>query len=296
VILSEIACQDDTPDDLVHILSGLNYWPDHPLGRPILGTSQSVTELDRQTILDHLARAYQPQRLVVVAVGNLEHERLLELMAPSLDKSSNGKPWEQRTPPQPSPGLHVYPRELEQAHAVLSLPAPDGTSPERFAAGLLNTVLGGTMSSRLFQEVREKRGLAYAVYSYLHSYCDLGMLGMYLGVQPGRMAEALKVVREVLHEMAARPLGDQEMDEAKDHLKSSILLASENPESRMSRLARNEIGFGREIPYQETMDGIFAVTPDDIRDLAGRMLDQNQMGITVLGPADQDKLAGALGL
>ena len=296
VILSEIASQEDTPDDLVHILGGLNYWPEHPLGRPILGTAESVTGLEREAILDYLDQAYRPERLVVAAVGNLEHERLVDLLTPTLGERATGKGINGRTPPAPRPGLVTFQRDLEQAHAVLSLPAPTAISDERFAAGLLNTVLGGTMSSRLFQEVREKRGLAYAVYSFLHSYCDAGLLGMYLGVQPERLTEALQVVAGVLQEFASAPLSDEELGEAKDHLKSSILLSAENPEARMSRLARNEMGFGREVPYQETMDGIFAVTPEQLQELAGRMLDASQLGITVLGPVDQDKLAAELNL
>ena len=291
VILQEISAVEDAPDDLVHVLFGLDYWPEHPMGRPVLGNSQSVGALSRQDLVDYLAASYAPGRLVVAAVGDLEHERLLELVAPVLAKlpASNGS--NHRQPPTPRPGLRVHHRASEQVHVAMGAPGPSAVDPDRFAAALLNVILGGNMSSRLFQEVREKRGLAYSVFSYLSSYSDSGLFGVYMGVAPGRSPEALKVVKDELARLAVEPVGSEELEHAKEHTKGSILLAAENPDSRMSRLARNEFNFGRDVPLEEVVALLEAVSLDDLTRVAARCLDPSQLGITVLGPADAEGLS-----
>jgi predicted Zn-dependent peptidase len=295
VILQEIGSVEDTPDELVHVLFGQNYWPDHPLGRPVLGTVESVSALDRQAIQDYMGATYLPQATVVSAVGKLEHQRLLDLLGPALSELPQRPSALTRRPPTPRPGLHVYSRELEQAHLALGMPAPSATSNERFVAAILNLILGGNMSSRLFQEVRERRGLAYAVYSYLSAYSDSGMLGVYLGVAPGRAVEALTVVRAEMERLGAEPVAEHELSDAKESLKGSILLAAENPESRMSRLARNEFNFGRDVPVDEVVAQVEAVTAEDLERLAASMLDTAQLGVTVLGDVDEDSFRAELG-
>ena len=295
VILQEISCVEDTPDDLVHTLFSQNFWPAHPLGRPVLGTVETVSGLDRGAILNYLSSSYLPQALVVAAVGDLEHEKLLEMVAKPLEKLTATKPCAARRPPQPAAGLHFKHRELEQAHIILGAPAPSAIHPDRFTAAILNLILGGNMSSRLFQEVRERRGLAYAVYSYLSSYSDSGMLGIYLGVPPARAAEAVRVVRQELSRLAATPISEQELAEAKDGLKGSILLAAENPETRMSRLARNEYTFGRTIPFEEVLAKIEAVSLKDMSRLAGELLEPAKLSATVLGPVEGENLAREIG-
>jgi len=295
VILQEISCVEDTPDDLVHTLFGQNFWPDHPLGRPVLGTVETVSGLDRTAILDYLGSSYLPQAMVVAAVGDLEHEKLLELMAEPLSKLPAAHTPAARRPPQPAAGLHFKHRELEQAHIILGAPAPSATHHDRFTAAVLNLILGGNMSSRLFQEVRERRGLAYAVYSYLNSYSDSGLLGIYLGVPPARAAEAVRVVRQEMSRLAATPISEQELAEAKDGLKGSILLAAENPETRMSRLARNEYNFGRTIPFEEVLAEIEAVSLEGMSRLADELLEPAKLSATVLGPVDGEKLASEIG-
>jgi predicted Zn-dependent peptidase len=200
-----------------------------------------------------------------------------------------------RQPPSTRPGLHVVSRELEQAHLALGMPAPSATSEDRFVAAVLNLILGGNMSSRLFQEVRERRGLAYAVYSYLSSYSDSGMLGVYLGVAPGRAVEALTVVRAEMERLGAEPVAEHELSDAKESLKGSILLAAENPESRMSRLARNEYNFGRDVPVDEVVAQVEAVTAEDLESLARSLLDTAKLGVTVLGDVDEDRFRAELG-
>jgi predicted Zn-dependent peptidase len=295
VILQEICAVEDTPDELVHVLFGLNYWPEHPLGRPVLGNAESVGAISRQDLVDYLAASYAPANLVVAAVGDLEHERFVELMAPELSLLPVSPGRNHRQPPAARAGLAVHHRDSEQVHIAMGAPGPAVTDPDRFAAALLNVILGGNMSSRLFQEVREKRGLAYAVYSYLSTYSDAGMFGVYMGVAPGRSPEALKVVRAEMARLAVEPVGAEELEHAKEHTKGSILLGAESPDSRMFRLARNEFNFGRDVPLEEVVAKIEEVTVQDLTRVAARCLDPSLLGITVLGPADADGLAAEVG-
>jgi predicted Zn-dependent peptidase len=294
VILQEIGGVEDAPDELVHVLFGEHFWPDHPLGRSILGSEETIAAMDRQAIRGYLDQNYLPTRTVVSAVGNLEHQQVVDLVGPVLSKLPANPEPDYRRPPAPRPGLRVINRDLEQVHVALGLPAPQATSPLRYQAAILNLILGGNMSSRLFQEVRERRGLAYAVYSYLSSYCDSGLLGIYLGVAPERTVEALKVVRAELADLAASPVSEQELADSKENLRGAILLAAENPESRMSRLARNEYNFGRDVPLDEALSYVEAVTREDVADLAAQLLAPENLAATVLGPVDEDALPGEL--
>jgi predicted Zn-dependent peptidase len=290
VIMQEICAVEDAPDDLVHVLFGQQFWGGHPLGRPVLGTGESVGNISREDLLAYVDAGYSPQNLVVAAVGDLEHENILDLMGPALSQIPARPSRERRQPPSGKPGLKVIQRDSEQVHVALGAPGPSATDPERFTGALLNVILGGNMSSRLFQEVREKRGLAYAVYSYLSSYSDSGMFGVYMGVAPGRSPEALKVVVAELARLATEPVSSEELEHAKESTKGSILLGAENPESRMARLARNEFNFGRTVPLEEVIEKIEAVELNDITNLAARCLDPDRLGVTVLGPADADQL------
>ncbi len=290
VILQEISSQEDSPEELVHVLCGSHFWPDHPLGRPILGTAETVSAMTREDILGYLKRSYRPHRLVVAAAGQVEHQRLVDLMAPQLaalapDPAANG-----RTAPRANTGWRVVPRDSEQVHVAMAMPGTSAVDQDRFAAALLNTVLGGNMSSRLFQEVREKRGLAYSVYSYLSSHYDTGQFGVYLGVAPERTAEAIKVVRHELQRLVTQPLSDQELSEAQDHLKGSILLSAESPDARMTRLARNEFYFERAVPLEEVTVRIEQVSVQDISRLAAAKLDADRLAGVVLGPVDPEAL------
>jgi predicted Zn-dependent peptidase len=174
---------------------------------------------------------------------------------------------------------------------VLGHKAPSAVDQDRFAAALLNLILGGNMSSRLFQEIREKRGLAYSVYSFLSAYSDSGALGVYLGVSPDRAAEALSVARAEVENLASGPISDQELTDAKENLTGSILLSVENPETRMSRLARNEINFGRDMPIEDVVAQVEAVSAEDVSRLAVQLLTPGELSATVLGAADADELA-----
>lgn len=296
VIIQEISFVDDTPDDLVHVLFADNIWPGHPLGRPILGTAQNVAGMGRQSMIDYMRSRYVPENLVVSAVGAVDHDQLVALLGdalgalPLVDKPNN------RVKAQFHTGLHVVQRELEQVQVVMGAAAPSVKNEDRFAASLLNIILGGSMSSRLFQEVREKRGLAYSIYSYLNSYSDLGLMGVGMGVSPDKLGEALKVVFDEMERLGDGDLKHNELSHAKDNIKSSILLSMESSESRMSRLARNEFHFGRHVPVEEVIEKIMAVEIEQVAALANQYLRRGNMSITVLGAADEDKLAAEAGL
>ncbi|MCB2186023.1 MAG: insulinase family protein [Deltaproteobacteria bacterium] len=294
VILQEISCVEDTPDELVHVLFGLDFWPGHPLGRPILGTTASVEGMDRQAILDYMGANYVPANMVISAVGQLEHEHLVELLGPVVGALPTRPARPPRHAPLTEPRLRVVSRPTEQVHVLLGADAPSAVAPQRFAAALMNGMLGGSMSSRLFQEVRERRGLAYAVYSYLSSYSDTGMLGVYLGVSPSRTVEAIQVVKEEMAAMASGLVDAEELEHAKEHLKGSILLGAENPDSRMSRLAKNEFYFGGHVPLDQVIANIDAVEAAEVSALAGQILDPDRLAVTVLGNLDADRVAQEL--
>ncbi len=296
VIIQEISFVDDTPDDLVHVLFAENLWPGHPLGRPILGTVPNVAGMDRQAMIDYMHSRYVPENLVVSAVGAVDHDQLVALLGDALGALPKRVKPNSRTTAEFHSGLHVINRELEQVQVVMGSSAPSVTDDDRFAASLLNIILGGSMSSRLFQEVREKRGLAYSIYSYLNSYSDLGLMGVGMGVSPDKLGEATKVVFDEMERLGSGDLKHNELSHAKDNIKGSILLAMESSESRMSRLARNEFHFGRYVPVEEVIEKIMAVEVEDVTRLAGETLRRDKMSVTVLGAADEDKLAAEAGL
>jgi predicted Zn-dependent peptidase len=290
VVLQEIKMVEDTPDEHVHQLLPQIFWRDEPLGRPILGTVESVSSFDPDGLRSYINDNYRADRIVIAASGSLEHDRLVELIKPGFGPL-NGEPGPARQPaPQAAQGDLIRERELEQVHLCLGLPGVSSVLPERFPAALLNILLGGSMSSLLFQEVREKRGLAYAVYSYMASYTDAGMSGVYLGVDPSRTREALEVVLEVMARMR-QGVDEDDLSKAKEHLKGSIFLAAESTDVRMSRMAKNEFNFGRYIPYQELADNINSVTPEMVAASAEAMLNPKRMALVAMGPGIEESLA-----
>jgi predicted Zn-dependent peptidase len=290
VILEEINVHEDTPDDLIHDVFMESLWPDHPLGRPILGTKRSIRAASRDQVRRFYRRHYVPGNLVVVAAGNLHHEQLLDLLADGMDagpvRSEGPAAWNLRKPkaaPSPSGRTTVRRRETEQAHICVGTSGLSRTDPDRFAFGVVNNAIGGGMSSRLFQEVREKRGLAYSVYSYHTMYAEAGLFCAYAGTTPGRAREVLSIVRGELGDVADKGLAADEFERAKGHMKGSLVLSLEDPGGRMSRLGKSEIGHGETLTVNQLLGRISAVTPEDARRAAERVLSQ-PMTTTVLGP------------
>jgi predicted Zn-dependent peptidase len=291
VILEEINVHEDTPDELVHDLLTETLWPGHPLGRPVLGTKQSIQDATRDQVRRFYRRHYVPGNVVVVAAGNLRHDALLDLVAEHMDpgtaRTDGPAAWNLRAAgdvPAPSGRSLVKRRKTEQAHICLGTTGLSRTDPDRFAFDVVNAALGGGMSSRLFQEVREKRGLAYSVYSYHSMYAEAGLFCAYAGTTPGRAKEVLAIMRGELEDLAGNGLQPEEFERAKGHMKGSLVLSLEDPAGRMSRLGKSEIGHGETLTVSQLLSRIQAVTPEDARRAAERVLSQPMT--TTVGGAD----------
>ncbi|HXH07974.1 MAG TPA: pitrilysin family protein [Vicinamibacterales bacterium] len=286
VVLEEIKMVEDTPDDLVHELFAQHFWEGHPLGRPILGTPESVEAVDRAALGDYFRAAYVAPHLIVAAAGNLDHARVRDLVASAFAPlPPRGQPVEQRAPAV-VPQVVVRTKDLEQSHVCVGTVSYPQRHDDRYVSYILNTVLGGSMSSRLFQTIREKRGLAYSVFSSLSAYHDTGALTVYAGCASDAVGEVVDLVVEELRGLKRTPLEPAELRRAKDHLKGSLMLSLENTSSRMSHLARQEIYFDRYCSLDETLDGIERVTVEDVRRVAQELFSNGTLGVTVLGPRD----------
>jgi predicted Zn-dependent peptidase len=288
VILEEIKMVEDTPDDLVHELFTQHFWEGHPLARPILGSRETVEALNRETILGYFGGAYVAPNIVVSAAGNLDHGRVRDLVQAAFgDLSSSGEPFGEN-PPQVSPQVVTRAKELEQSHLCLGTNSYPQSHADRYVSYILNTVLGGSMSSRLFQNIREKRGLAYSVFSGLSAYRDAGNITIYAGCANEAVGQVIDLCVEELKGMKRAPVADSELRRAKDHLKGSLMLSLENTASRMSHLARQEIYFERHFGLDETLAGVEAVTAGDIQRVAADLFSNGSLAATVVGPSAPD--------
>jgi predicted Zn-dependent peptidase len=283
VVLQEISQVEDTPDDYIHDLFNLRYWPEHPLSFPVCGRSETVEGFHRQDFLDFWSARYRPDRIIVAAAGALPHEQLQAWAERDLGHLDGTAVPVESPPPAPRPGVFVVEKPLEQVHLCLGTPGIAHTAPERFAAHVLNTALGGGMSSRLFQEIREKRGRAYAVYSFLSAYRDAGYLGVYVGTAAEWVEEVIGVILAELRALAREGLRPEELGRAKSQLKGNMLLGLETSDARMSRLAKNEVYFRADIAPQEVAARIDAVTNDAIVALAQRLIQPDAFGLALLG-------------
>ena len=291
VIQEEIKMVEDTPDDLVHEMFTQNYWENHPLGRPILGTRQTVGSFDRQCLVDYFHRHYSPNRMLISAAGHLEHERMLDLITKEFSELPLGAPASGGPVPVAHP--HIQQRnkkDLEQVHLCVGTPGYPHSHEKRFAGYILNSVLGGGMSSRLFQNIREKRGLAYAVFSGLSTFRDAGCLSVYAGTATENALQVLRLIVEEFRKLKAKPIDQEELQRAKDYLKGSLLLGLESTPSRMSNLARQEMYFGRYISLDEIAQRIDAVTAEDVLAVACDLIQTDQIAVTLLGPLDGLKI------
>ena len=301
VILEEINMHEDSPEDVVHDLFTETLWPNHPLGRPVLGTAETIRAAIRAKVHRFYRRHYVPGRLVVAAAGNLRHEDLLGMLKARMDVGSvvaeGASPaWTLRAgkaPPSPSTTPLIKRRKTEQAHICLGTNGLPRMDPDRFAFLIVNGALGTGMSSRLFQEIREKRGLVYSVYSYHSQYTEAGVFSCYAGTTPGRAREVIALLRQELEDVAGGGLTQEEFDRAKGHVKGSMVLSLEDPGSRMSRIGKSEIAHGEILTVSQALKRVEDVTLDDARRVAKRVLSQ-PMTLTVLGPFAQRDLAGVM--
>jgi len=291
VILQEIGMVEDSPDEYIHYLSGHHFWGEHPLGRSILGTRETIANFGSEAIRRFFHRLYQPERIVIAAAGHLEHRRLEDLVGPAFETVGPGNGFPERATPSTGCRVDLYPRDLEQVHICLGTAGLSVVDPRRYAFSLLNTILGGNMSSRLFQEVREKRGLAYAVYSFIAAHVDTGMFGVYLAVSPGQALEAVELVVAELSKLTREPVDTTELKGAVEYTRGSLLLASESADTQMVRAAQNEIYFGTDIPLATVIERIESATREDLLQLANDLFRRDRMVLTLLGPVDAPKEA-----
>ncbi len=311
VILEEIAMNDDDPSDTVHEAFGAQLFGDTPLGRPILGSVDSINSITRAQIAEHYAARYQPRSLVVAAAGSLDHAEVVELTRAAFGPvlAGDAEPVPPRLPGQAADpagtgepgaaptgtGVRLVSRGIEQANLVLGCGALSRTDGRRFALGVLNAALGGGMSSRLFQEVRERRGLAYSVYSFSSQHADTGFWGVYVGCLPAKADEVLSICRDEIDKVITGGLTDAELHRGKGQLRGSIVLGLEDPSSRMSRLGKSELVYPRLEPVEEILASIEAVTHDDVREVAAAVIAQPK-ALAVVGPFDDaDAFTAALG-
>jgi predicted Zn-dependent peptidase len=295
VILEEIAMRDDEPSDLVHDEFSTALYGDVPLGRPILGTVDSINSLSAAGIGHYYRERYLPPNLVVAVAGNVEHDEVLRHVEKAFEDVlvKDGLPSLPRIGGDgaaPNPGVRFIPRQTEQANLILGTIGVSRTDDRRFALGVLNSALGGGMSSRLFQEVREKRGLAYSVYSYTSQYADTGSFGVYAGCQPGKIDEVLTICRDEVAKVAEHGLTAEELSRGKGQLRGSMVLGLEDTGSRMSRIGKSELVYEKLLSVDEVLAEIDAVTLDDIRAVARDILAQ-PMTLTIIGPFEDREFA-----
>ena len=296
VILEEIAMHDDAPDDAVHDAFAESIFGGHPLGRPVLGTVESISSVRRSAVHGYWKRRYRPADMVVAVAGNLDHNKVVRLVrkafeaadalgatdaTPSVARSGNARI-------EVTPGVQLIQRPTEQANLVLGTLGIHRADERRYALGVLNNALGGGMSSRLFQEVREKRGLAYSVYSYSSQYADTGLFGVYAGCLPAKTQEVLSICREQFDIVARKGITAEELARGKGQLKGSMVLGLEDTGSRMSRLGKAELVHNEVLTVDEVIRRVDAVTLEDVESVAADVLRDTTLGLAVIGPFDDD--------
>src|SRR5215210_7059988 len=296
VVLEEIAMYEDQPQELVHDLIAEAVFGDHPLGRPVIGTAEVISSVSRRAITSYHRSMYVPGNVVVAAVGHFEHAELLRLLERAERKVAEAPARGRRVRPPlvkaPPPDIRFLRKETEQYHLCLAAPGIARSDRRRFAASLLDAILGGSASSRLFQEIREKRGMAYAVYTFGSQYTDSGQIGLYVGTREENLAPCVEIAAEQIADIAAGNLRPDELERAKENLKGRILLSMEATSSRMSRLGKSLITDTEMLSLDRIMAEIDAVEPDALAELAGLLLAPERLSAAGIGPSEERFLAG----
>lgn len=290
VVLEEISMRDDDPSDLIHDLFSETFYGDNQLGRPILGTVKSINEMSRNSVYNYYKKKYLPQDLVVAVAGNIKHKKVVAMVEKALSRDGfldvTGAPQVRSNTPfkitkQKSVGL-MY-RKTEQSHIFYGMEGVARNDERRFSVGILSAALGGGMSSRLFQEIREKRGMAYSVYAYAQQFAGSGFLGFYAGCNPSKTHDVISVIREVLADVAANGMTHEEIERAKGAVRGSLVLSQEDSGSRMSRIGKNEIVYGEIMGFDAILKKIEGVNSEQIRKVASEILTQRPT-LALVGP------------
>jgi predicted Zn-dependent peptidase len=285
VVLEEIAMVEDTPHDLVHDIASQAVFGTHPLGRPVIGRAEVISNVSRRALVSYHGRAYAPDRLVLAAAGNVRHERLVELLEARNGASANGA-----LPPRkpvrrlPGPGVRFQRKDTEQYHVCLGAPGIARSDERRFAASLLDAIVGGSASSRLFQEIREKRGLAYSVYSYASQYSDSGQIGLYVGTREENLALCLEIAVAELGDLAAGNVRADELSRAKENLEGRLLLSLESTSNRMTRIGKATVTDTPILTVPQIVRRLKAVTAADVAELAAELLAAERLSAAGIGP------------
>jgi predicted Zn-dependent peptidase len=294
VVLQEIRMVEDTPDDVIHDIFAAQVWGGHPLGRPILGTRELVTAFGRDAIAEHFAEEYVPPRIIIAVAGNVTHERVVELFGAGFNGfARDARPRDSQTAVL-KPGVNIVHKTLEQVHLVMGFPGLHHAAPERYAMFLLNDVIGGSMSSRLFQEVRERQGLVYSIHSGVQAFADTGIAYIYAATDAQNFAKVLKSILKELRDLKKTGVTADELKRAKDHLKGSLMLSLESTSSRMNRLAKHELHLGSFLTIDAMLASIDSVKHEEVQALVTEVLDEDRLALTTLGPLDRRNLPAEL--
>ncbi|MBP2642616.1 MAG: putative zinc protease [Firmicutes bacterium] len=283
VVLEEFNMYEDSPDELVHDIFLNHVWPDHPLGRNILGTAESIAKFDRELVLEYYRNFYTPDNVVIAAAGNITHEQLENLANRFFGNMKGQKKKPAVTVPQLKPVRIIRPKETEQVHICLGTQSVAYDSPDIYVLHILNNILGGGISSRLFQSIREERGLAYSIYSYTTNYSDSGLFTVYAGTRPANVSQVVELILDNVKELKSGGMRESELRKTKEQLKGSLLLGLESSSSRMSRLGKLEITLGKYTTLDEIVASIEKVTLSDAVCMLEQMFTENSFCFTALG-------------
>jgi len=297
VVIEEIKMVEDDPEDLVHDLYTKDIWKGNPLGRPILGTTETISGMTRKKILRFLKRTYDPKEIVISVAGHFDLPLLMKLLEKAFEKyTAKETDLHPRIAPEMTPHFQVKKRNLEQVHLCIGTQGLPHRHPDRYALYVLNTILGGSVSSRLFQEVRERRGLAYSIYSYPSSYQDAGLFTVYAGASAKNAPKVIGLVLKEFKRIKDKGVDATELEKSKNHIKGSLMLSMESTSSRMSKLAKDELYFGRHYSLEEVVREINRVSLDQVQQLAKGLFDSKYLSLTALGKIDPSLLPQDLSL
>lgn len=293
IIKEEIKMVEDTPDDYIHDLFNQTIWGNTGLGQSVLGRRETVRSFTREDLISHIKKYYGTKDVIISCAGNIEHESLVGMLNKSLGSLRRGSEPEKGSPPRFESKVEIFHKELSEAHICLGVEGVPQTSEERYSLFVLNTIFGAGVSSRLFQEIREKRGLAYSIYSFIASYFDTGIWGVYAGVSRKRVGEVVELILKEMNGLKDT-LNETELQRAKNHLKGNIILGLESTSSRMTNIARQEIYYGRYFSPKEIMKEVDSITLERIKDLAEKLIKKESCSLTVHGPVPEKDLKGVL--